>query len=251
MSPDQFYTGLVSQLYEPLASEKARAEDYLPFIERYGQPVLEPFCGSGSPLLDIASRGYDIDGLDASADMLALLQSRAAERDLNITTYHQLIQNMSLPRRYRSIFIAGASLNLLPDQETVMQALNRLRDHLVPEGRVLIPLEIQTEKFIRLSVGKFKEQQQADGSLIRCGVVDYEFDEQEQRTALTLRYERQQSDGIVESLERDWHLKWWQQAEFQQMLEAAGYKNIRCRDAQGQTPAADATIFIFTASPSS
>lgn len=69
--PSQFYTGLVAELYEPLVSYRAKAEEYTPFIDRAGQPVLELGCGSGVPMLELLQLGYHIEGLDASADMLA------------------------------------------------------------------------------------------------------------------------------------------------------------------------------------
>lgn len=48
---DQFYTGLIAALYDALVSEKPDPHDYARFIDRAGQPALEPFCGSGRPLL--------------------------------------------------------------------------------------------------------------------------------------------------------------------------------------------------------
>ena len=71
VDPSQFYTGLVVDLYEPLLSQRARAEEFAPFLERFGAPALELGCGSGIPLLDLVERGFEVDGLDASAEMLA------------------------------------------------------------------------------------------------------------------------------------------------------------------------------------
>ena len=76
--PSQFYTGLVSHLYEPLAGGLGKAGDYTGFIDRAGQPVLEICCGAGSPMLDLVRAGYDVEGLDASADMLARFREKAA-----------------------------------------------------------------------------------------------------------------------------------------------------------------------------
>ena len=70
VAPSQFYTGLVADLYETLASEHARADHYRPFLDRYGTPALELGCGTGWPLLDLVAGGYDVEGLDASPDML-------------------------------------------------------------------------------------------------------------------------------------------------------------------------------------
>jgi IMP dehydrogenase len=47
---------------------------------------------------------------------------------------------MSTGRKYRSIFLAGATFNLLPDDTSALQALVRIREHLAPDGSVLLPL---------------------------------------------------------------------------------------------------------------
>jgi SAM-dependent methyltransferase len=77
-APSQFYTGLVADLYEPLLSSPARADDYVPFLDRSGTPALELACGSGLPLVELVARGYEVHGLDASQEMLDRCRARAA-----------------------------------------------------------------------------------------------------------------------------------------------------------------------------
>ena len=45
--------------------------------------VLDLACGTGSMALELAARGYDMIGVDASADMLAVAQERAAQQGLS------------------------------------------------------------------------------------------------------------------------------------------------------------------------
>ena len=97
----RFYSGLVAELYEPLAGDLPTADPYGAFLDRSGTPALEIACGSGVPLLELAERGYDIDGLDASRDMLERCRTRAAERGLSPGLHEGLMQSFQLPRRYR------------------------------------------------------------------------------------------------------------------------------------------------------
>jgi cyclopropane fatty-acyl-phospholipid synthase-like methyltransferase len=140
VEPAQFYTGLVAELYEPLRSMKFTADQYAPFIDKAGQPALELGCGSGDPMLDLVQRGYDLDGLDSSEDMLGRCRARATARGLSVRLYRQEMQAMSLPRRYRAIFLAGATFTLLTDDAQARAALTAIHDHLVDGGRALIPL---------------------------------------------------------------------------------------------------------------
>ena len=86
------------------------------------------------------ARGLDVEGLDASPDMLARCRANAAARGLVVTLHESTMEAMELPRRYRSIYLAGPSFNLLTDDDMAWRALARIRAHLEPDGSALIPL---------------------------------------------------------------------------------------------------------------
>ena len=103
-APSQFYTGLIADLYEPLAGEHARAADYTGFLDRSGTPALELCCGAGRPILDLRELGYDVEGLDASLDMLERCRAAGAARGVEVTLHHAEMQSFALGKRYRAIF---------------------------------------------------------------------------------------------------------------------------------------------------
>ncbi|MEM7070031.1 MAG: class I SAM-dependent methyltransferase [Pseudomonadota bacterium] len=242
----QFYTDLVSELYEPLVSTRAKADDYVSFIERAGQPVLELGCGPGLPMLDLVERGYNVEGLDASADMLEQCRANAAKRNLQVTLYHQEMQAMSLPKQYAAIFLAGPTLNLIISDDDAVASLQGIYAHLRPGGQVLIPLMIERPEAVnKENFGKFKETKDAAGALLRVGAIDGEFDEDKRLVRHRLRYEKIHPDGREESLERDWFLHWWPQAEFRQYLENTGFTNIRARRFDGKPVDEDDDFFVF------
>ena len=79
-SPSQFYSGLVAELYEPLAGPRPARPPTSPFIDRFGTPTLELACGSGLAWIELLERGCPVEGLDPSDDTLDPCRSRAAER---------------------------------------------------------------------------------------------------------------------------------------------------------------------------
>ena len=245
--PSQFYRGLVAELYEPLASESARADDYLPFLDRSGTPALELACGSGRPLLDLIERGYDVEGLDASQDMLERCRARAAERGLESTLHRAEMQSFSLPRRYASIFLAGASFTLLTSDEHAVSALERIHAHLEPGGGTLIPLEIVRAEPQRRFVGHFREVTRGDRERLRVGMVS--LDESHDGHGLTrrLRYERIPAAGEPEVVERDWKTRHWSQQRFRELLAAAGFEDKRFLSPEGGPAQPDAEVFVALA----
>jgi SAM-dependent methyltransferase len=68
-----------ARLYETFINPVA--SDLAPFVRlarRTGGPVLDLACGSGRVSFPLAQRGLEVTGVDLSADMLALLEDKAA-----------------------------------------------------------------------------------------------------------------------------------------------------------------------------
>ncbi len=132
LPPELFYTGIVAEVYGPLRSDPPDARIYAGFVRRVGEPALELGCGDGDPLLDLVAAGLDVEGLDSSPDMLGRCRTAAAARGLEVVLHEQAMQSMDLDRRYRSIYVAGPTFNLLPDDDVALQALRRVSAHLAP-----------------------------------------------------------------------------------------------------------------------
>ena len=218
--PALFYTGLVAEAYAPLRSFAPDPEPYARFIALSGQPALELGCGDGDPLLELRARGLDIEGLDSSPDMLARCRAAAAARNLVVTLHESPIEAMELVRRYRSIFLAGPTFNLLVDDDTAWRALARIRAHLEPEGSALIPLFVPRPTSAD-QVGVPRTHVTDDGVTMRVTVLGDERDDEARLQTTRLRYEIE-SEGVVRSEERDWLLHWHTQEGFRQLVGDAG-----------------------------
>jgi SAM-dependent methyltransferase len=223
VDPDQFYTGIVADLYRPLRSAAPDAAAYARFIERFGQPALELGCGDGDPLLDLVRLGFDVEGLDSSADMLERCQHRAADLGLDVTLHRQQMQRMDLGKRYRSIYLAGATFNLLPDDETARRVLTLIRAHLTLDGAALIPLTVPAPVPRLESV---REAVDARGDLLRVvvGVPIRDDAHRDQRTPLV--YERIKRSGPMVRSVREWVLHWYPRSTFQALAEECGLATL-------------------------
>jgi SAM-dependent methyltransferase len=243
MEAAQFYTGLVADLYAPLKSISFDAEPYARFIAASGEPALELGCGDGEPLLELRRRGLDVDGLDASADMLERCRRAAAHDGIAVTLHHQTMEAMQLTRRYRSIFLAGPTFNLLPDDDKARAALARIRAHLEVGGSALIPLFIPSATPKEL-LGRPRESRAPDGAILRVASVSEMRDDAARVQTTVLRYERER-DGAIDVLERPWLLHWYTQAGFRELATSTGFAIDAVLDATGRPAADDAQLFAF------
>jgi ubiquinone/menaquinone biosynthesis C-methylase UbiE len=223
-APADFYTGLVAEMYAHLRSETFDPEPFILFVERWGQPALELGCGDGEPLLALVDHGLDVDGLDSSADMLARCAASAKERGLDVTLHHARFETMDLDRSYRSLFLAGATFNLISDDDAARAALGRIAAHLEPGGAAMIPLFVPQVP-TGIDAEAVREIQTDDGRTMRLVVGSIERNETARVQTTQLRYELDDGES-TESTERDWVLHWFDQDTFQAMVDSVGLRTI-------------------------
>lgn len=222
--PDFEYRGLMAEAWDVLRGDTSHWSDryfFLDCLERYGTPALDVGCGTGRLLLDFMQLGYDVDGVDNSPEMLALCREKAAALGLEPRLYLQYMETLELPRQYQTILIPSSSLQLIIEPEMAVEALRRLRAHLLPGGILLAPimrlweegtpLESEWEKtatrvsdgaqFRRVSWGRYDPETQLEETAdlyqrIVDGVVVAE--EQHRRAPATRAYTREQARALFE-----------------------------------------------------
>lgn len=247
MDPADFYTGIVAELYGPLKSFSPDPEPYAAFVRQTGAPALELGCGDGDPLLELRRRGLQVDGVDSSADMLERLRRRAARLGIPATVFHQRMEALDLPGRYRAVFLAGPTLTLLPDDATALAALRAIRTHLTEDGAALVPLFTPAPTPAD-RIGRVRTAVAPDGAELRVSVVAEDRDETARTQTALLRYERHHgSDHSV--VERPWVLHWYTRGGFEALAAAAGLTVTAVTDPQGGPTPADATDVHFRLRP--
>ena len=226
VAPDQFYTGMIAELYEPLAGGISPSDRFIEFARERPGPSLELCCGTGLPLLDLVEAGLDVEGLDASADMLRLCAERASERGLTVRLHQGLMQNFSVDRSFDSIYIANGSITLLPDDDALTSTLRCIASHLDDGGRLLVDLDGVDAEMLRPFIGRFREAELPDGATGRFAMTSVDLEASGRRLSARLRYEWHHADGTVDIEERDWLRSIWTPEELTQRLTDEGFVEI-------------------------
>ena len=167
---DYEYRGLVAAAWDLLRGDTSNWSDrhfYLDVIRAEGEPVLDVGCGTGRLLLDYLTLGIDVDGVDASPEMLARCREKGARLGLAPTLHQQRMEDIDLPRRYRTILVPSSSFQLVLDPDDARRALRRLADQLAPGGVVVLPFMLIEEGEHEESWERVRE----DGALVRRRLV--------------------------------------------------------------------------------
>ncbi|OLT21240.1 hypothetical protein BJF81_15555 [Ornithinimicrobium sp. CNJ-824] len=138
--PQSWHHGLVARWWSLFRRTGPEIDYFRRFVEA-GQPALDVACGAGRLLVPYVEAGLDVDGCDASPDMVALCAEAAAQVGAAPHLVAQPMHELDLPRRYRTAYVCGG-LGLGSTRAQDEQALRRLHDHLEPGGRLVLDNEV-------------------------------------------------------------------------------------------------------------
>lgn len=241
------YKKLFTELYDADDPQhRQRILDfYLKQAEDTPQPFLEPMCGTGYFLIAFFEQGADIDGVDASPEMLQACRTKCAQQGLHPTLYEQLLEHLDLPRQYGYILIPDRSFGHLYDQAIAQRVLRQLYQYLLPGGKLVLDIAPPPKAWQNTGNWTGEWIDRPDGTTIVSSVLRL-YTEQgrlfHERTKLELF-----RDGYLLETELNEYIeRFYEQVEFSALLETAGFTNIRVNKAfdNAKPEEQDGMVFI-------
>lgn len=102
--------------------------------------VLELGCGTGSLTEILGSRGYDLIGVDISADMLDIAMEKREKSGRDILYLMQDMREFELYGTVRAVISICDSMNYLPCEEDMLSTLRLVNNYLDPGGIFIFDL---------------------------------------------------------------------------------------------------------------
>ena len=219
------YDDLEATLHDVFwAAEGACAE--LPLLEKFLQDFpgtgLELGCGSGRLLEPLLKKGYFMEGLDSSAEMLALCSTDAV-------LHHAGMEDFQTGSLYGAITIPAFTLQLL-DPEKIPDVFSNIRRHLHPGGGLYLTTFIPWAEIVgELEAGEWFLDQEVttpDGNTARCH-TRFSIQRLSQKLVREHRYEVLSADGtLLDGSTSTHHLTWFWPEEMQRLLRDAGFSVV-------------------------
>jgi ubiquinone/menaquinone biosynthesis C-methylase UbiE len=227
MAGEVEYVGLMAESWDALRGDTTSWDDrgfYLDVIRERGEPVLDVGCGTGRLLLDYLRLGIDIDGVDNSAEMLAICRRKADRDGLGPNLYLQPMEDLELPRRYATIIVPSSSFQLVTDPADAVAALAGLRRHLEPGGTLAMPFIAmdgpREEHWVR-------EAEMEDGSIVRR-TASAAYDPDTRLESTDDLYEQLRDGSVVRSErhQRPNATRGYTPEQVGEMLDEAGFDEV-------------------------
>ncbi len=210
-------------------------------------PVLEPAVGNGRLFIPLIEAGFEMEGFDASAEMLGYCRDECRKRGLSARLTQRSFETFVSPTRFSAIIIPAGSFQLITSTASATTVLRRFYDHLAPGGRLILDLD---------PIGGFLDSSESvrswttdSGDLLTLTARRVDTDYIAQTTLSHLRYEHWR-DGVLAATELDlFKLRWWGVHEFELALRAAGFTDVAACGGyqQGRAPDRDDQIISFEA----
>jgi SAM-dependent methyltransferase len=192
-------------------------------------PILEPMCGSGRFLLPLHEEGFEIHGCDASPFMLERLKQQAALRGIVPQVWHQSLEELHTPHRYGLIFIPFSSFNLIIDRTAVQTCLQKIYDHLVPDGTFVFEVELYYTPLPEAEAADLWTEScrsRPDGS--RIVLRKKALPPTGSVVTVLCDYEEQDPAGTAIGQEREiFSLRFYHPGEIESLLREAGFGHVR------------------------
>ena len=230
----------------PQTDYEARADYLLALFARFGtQPnsVLDLACGTGEMTKTLAKRGYDMTGVDASADMLMEARDKVDGFTPSVLLLQQDMRELDLRDTVDGAICLQDSLSHLLKTAEIEAVFARLRLFVAPGGLVLF--DVNTPYKHREILGNNDFILETDGLVCnwqnlytdKTGIVDMQLDFfEEQPDGCYARY----TDRVCE---RAYALKTWKT-----MLEKSGFALCAVfADGTFDTPADDCERWMLVA----
>lgn len=145
MNQDNSYTA-IARVYDKLNKEidyVAWANYFEACFDKYLKKrpslVLDLACGTGSMTVELASRGYDMIGIDGSTDMLSEAYTRTMGK-YPILFLEQDMRSFELYGTVGAVTCCLDSLNYLPSEQDLSLCFQTVHNYLDPDGLFLFDM---------------------------------------------------------------------------------------------------------------
>lgn len=195
---------------------------------KYGlQPktVIDLGCGTGSIALPLAKEGFDVIGVDLSAEMLTEADHKAMEEGVSIRFACQDMTELELGEEADCILSLCDSMNYLTEDGQLAEAFQSIARHMKQESLFLF--DMNTEY-------KFKEVlgQNVFGAAEEHAAYIWEndYDEEEKINEYYVSFFIENEDGLYERIEEFHYERSYAREEIEEGLRAAGMELVEVMD---------------------
>lgn len=216
------YTSIAG-LYDRLNADvdyASLADKLIEWTERYYKKrpklLLDLACGTGKLTCELASRGYDMTGVDVSYDMLAVASDRARAQGADILFLCQDMCEFELYGTVDAVYCCFDSLNYILEPADLAHVFSLVHNYLDPNG--IFIFDMNTRRKFEKVYSDNSYVLESDG--LFCAWQNY-YDRDSRLCDFYLTFFEQNEDGSYERSDETQCERMYEENEIRDMLKSA------------------------------
>lgn len=251
--------GFTADFYDVVYNHALSGKDipfYIDYSRRSGGRTLELGCGTGRVLVPTAEAGCDITGLDVSDYMLNRCREALALRPekvrQRVRLAHGTMTDFSTGEIYSLVTIPFRAFQHLVAVEEQRACLNCIREHLEPDGLLIIDIFSPKPSLLFNNPSATEEQESfpetrlPDGRTLRRTNRNTGFHREQQYTDCEITYYVTHPDSRQERLVQRFPMRFMFRHEMEFLLELSGFEVIELFGDFDRSPYGDDSPEIIT-----
>ena len=191
------------------------------------ESVLDLGCGTGNHAIPMATRGYEVVGVDHSESMVARARHKVAEN----TSYSSLefyatdIRTVNLTRKFDAALMMFAVLGYQLENADVLSALRAARQHLHPRGLLILDVWYGPAVLHQRPSQRIKRIPTSEGKMLRFASAELDT----RRHVCNIHYHvwKLIRDQLVAESEEDHQMRYFFPQELKLFLQSSGFDPVR------------------------
>ena len=180
--------------------------------------AIEPACGSGRLLIEMARRGFEVEGFDLSEGMLELARQRIADAGVDATVRRDSMASFTRRRKFDLAWNLVSTFRLLDTEEDARSHLRCVADALKLGGVYVLGLHM-TEYHDRAQHHE-RWVAERNGTHVVCNIRSRPADRATRQEPCRARITATHGDGTVRRLETRWAFRTYSPAQLRSLLRS-------------------------------
>lgn len=206
-----------------------------------GGTMCELGCGTGAMTVRFARAGFDMIGVDRSADMLSVAQSKSGSTGQDILYIQQDMRELELAGPVDVMISVCDSMNYLLEEEEVRDVLGGVRKFLRPGGYFIF--DLKTVYCYRNVIGS--QIWAEPGDEISYIWDNYFYEDEDINEYRMTVFCRQPDSGLYKRFDEIHYQRAYSVGTVKELLEGSGFRLAECLDASMERQAGDDSERIY------
>lgn len=190
--PEWFEIGFQNETKKEADFFEAAFKKYCDFpVKR----LLEPACGSGRIVTEMAARGYDVTGFDLSEPSLEFLRERLKKRRLKATVANADMTRFKFPGKFDSAFCTYNSFRVLTKETAAQSHLKCVADAVCSGGLYFLGMHLAPPGCEPTCIERWFGQRDNTHVTTTLRIVDYDLKARTERLRINLLVREFETNG--------------------------------------------------------